>query len=453
MIPNSQPTSLNEDPNISIDLLEWESESPESNPVLEGRNFKGDESARSMAKLLSESGRLEISELATGLSVSASSYVGTVRLGNIKITIRPKISGSPLLNLLRYAYGMRNLNLFLPLEYGTEAQAFQDLLIHQLVAEAMELISRGLNKQYIRLQEDLNCVRGRIDFEKLAIRGGLKQAVMPCSHHPRIDDSLINRVLKEGLCISVRLTNDLVLRGQLRRLIAILDESISNTRLNWELLQNVRRKMNRLTRAYNSIIAIIEVLFESAGISLDERHPSKLNLPGFLFDMNRFFQVLISRFFNENLQDFKIQDEYRLKGMMAYIPQYNPLKRKAPTPHPDYAILKNGEIKALLDAKYRDLWENSLPRDMLYQLCIYAMSQGENRMATILYPVIGEHASEAKIEIRDPIYGSKKAQVVLRPLDLMHVDELVSGPQTRQTERDKYDFARFLAFGNDPIRG
>lgn len=434
--------------NISIELHEWEHLQPEPGSESEGLILPEDESVIRIVELLAQSGRLEILELAKGLSIKASSFVGSIKLGNISITILPKIKGSPFLNLLRYAYGLRNLHLYSQQDYETKPQAFQDLLIAQLDSEINELISRGLHKQYVRKSEDLMSLRGRIDFQKMAFQGGLCQAVIPCNHHPRLENCLINQVVKAGLKFSVPITNDLSLRAKLRRNAAFLDEMVSDIKLNWKTMGIVERSMNRLTKAYTSVISVIKVLLDSSGIVLETRFESRLKLPGFLFDMNKFFQALISRFLKENLDKYTVRDEYRLRGMMAYVPRYNPQKRKAPTPRPDYAILENGKVITMLDAKYRNLWERGLPRDMLYQLAIYAMSQKEGREAAIIYPVVDDEAEEAKIEVKDPLQGRGQAQVTLRPLNLIRLNELISKPHTVQKERARSELARYLVFGH-----
>jgi 5-methylcytosine-specific restriction enzyme subunit McrC len=163
--------------------------------------------------------------------------------------------------------------------------------------------------------------------------------------------------------------------------------------------------------------------------------------------MNRFFQALLARFLSEHLAHHTVREERRIRGMMVYVPEHNPLRRRSPEPRPDFVIQKGLRTVGLLDAKYRDLWEDSLPRDMLYQLAIYALSQGQGERAVILYPTLVAAAREARISIRDPVHGGDRAYVVLRPVDLNRLSNLVASRVGYDRRRACETFARYLAFG------
>jgi len=432
---------------VPVTIEEWQTSDPKSDPRLAGLDL--DPITRKIAEGLS--GKLKILELRQGLSIEATSYVGSLKLGRLRLTIRPKLADKPdtFLALLRYAYGWRRLTPFSPVAHGIAPRTFQDLLILQLAAEAAELLSRGLHRRYEPLHEDLPSPRGKIDFLSFTRQGGLTQAHLPCRHHPRLENTMVNRFLLAGLLHSVSLTEDLTLRTRLRLLAGLMQDTVVPIRLDSQTRRRMRRAEDRMTQAYRPAREIIELLLEAKGITLDSMSTTT-PAPGFLFDMNRFFQDLLSRFLRENLEGLTVKDQYNLKGMMVYDPLPYPLPRTPPVLRPDYVILnRQQKVVAILDAKYRDLWNKDLPPYMLYQLAIYALSRfaGE-RKAVILYPTVDAAAQEARIQIMDPHTEQSRAQVILRPVNLLKLEDLLSQPQSLSQAKQRQALAHFLVFGN-----
>jgi hypothetical protein len=90
----------------------------------------------------------------------------------------------------------------------------------------------------------------------------------------------------------------------------------------------------------------------------------------------------------------------------------------------------------------RIMQQNGLPREMLYQLAFYASSQGCPGRATILYPT-AVAAQETWLEISQPVSGEAIGRVILRPVDLIHLESLIRSG----TSREQAAFAGQLALG------
>jgi 5-methylcytosine-specific restriction enzyme subunit McrC len=405
-------------------MSEWDKLSPLPGNALFGRDL-ADKAIRSKAHDLFDSGCAEVLELASGLELRTRSFVGRFALGDLIVTIRPKLPDAPFLSLLRYAYGLRDLNLQETTEYSSKHVSFQELLVLQLATEVRELLTRGIHREYERKEDDLLNPRGRIEFHRLAGIRYLSRATLPCAHYPRTEDTLVNQALLAGLMQAQKIARGSDLSTKLIRLIETLRQEVSVRRLDKLLIADAQASVDRRTTAYKSALRIVSLLFESQGVSL-ERNGSTVAAFGFLFNMNTFFQALISRFLHDHLEGFEVLDERSFERSFDYDSAKNPRKRKAPTTRPDFVIRHRGRIESILDAKYRDLWEKDLPSEMLYQLTVYAcMQENGRRRAVILYPTMASDASDQDIYLRHPTSRTHFAQVVLRPVRLLQLDELL----------------------------
>ena len=407
-------------------MKEWQNE---CFPELELKT----EHEQELARVLSDKEIVKIIELKDGLSISTNSFVGSIHLGDIHLNIMPKLEGMDLLTLMNYAYQLKDVTTINQSSFNLQSFTFMDILIYQLYIHSEDLFLKGFHRGYIRKEEELASPKGRIDFMKLTKNLPMMKTTLPSRYYERNEDNILNQVLLAGLKMCVSLASDRDLLLQLRRLCSYLSEYISDIVLTRQIIKKAQHTINRLTQRYQPLLGIISILKENQGIELEESN-KEVKLPGFFFDMNRFFESLVGRLLIDFVPGYTVIEQFHLQHIFTYAVNHNPKNRRSPTPRPDFVLMKNGKVIRLLDAKYKDLWENTIPRDMLYQLSVYALSCEGNKEATIVYPSLNEQAVKQKILIKNPISEECIGSVLLEPLNLKLLAKYLKDIPNRRKE-------------------
>ena len=425
---------------IAINLPEWTQVTLRKESGLEGLVLT--EAAAAQAAALT--GKLIICPGFHGIEIESTSYVGQVSVGPLHIAIRPKLTGVPLVTLLRYAYGLPDLGpLRDPVATPLADQGIEDILAALLAAAAEELVYRGLARQYVSRTEHLESPRGRVLLGELARRGGVLEARLPCRHVERRADWRLNQVLRAGLRLAGGMAVDPALSRRILQLHARLDDT-TPIHLDLPVLAHAERSLTRLTAAYGPALAIIRLLLEAQEAAAESGDTREI--AGFLFDMNKFFQRLLSRFLHDNLpSDQQLFDEQSVKGLFAYALGANPRGRAVPQIRPDFTLVEATTPARYLDAKYRDVWDKGCTPEWLYQLGLYALASS-SRVSVLLYATTNTASHEERVEIRPPGNAGPMvaATVIIRPVHLTLMAELVGSEGGRDRAAERRCMARIL---------
>ncbi|MEE3853535.1 hypothetical protein VZC37_24590 [Gordonia sp. LSe1-13] len=246
---------------------------------------------RSQAEALQSTGSVSVSPApADRWRVTATSYVGTLVVGDRRLLIRPKINPE---------------NLFLLLEPGLphsswRREAFEydessDLLSSVLAFFARTLettLARGVLRSYKSTEEPLVALRGRLDVPKQFRRAGVLTPVA-CTYDDYTEDISENRILRAAVQRALRVPQvDPIDRQRLMRQLVALDGVADQAVVPEDI---ARIQLTRLNQHYAPALGLARLVL--ANLTLTDSQGAA-SASSFMVDMNDLFQ----RFVTERLR-------------------------------------------------------------------------------------------------------------------------------------------------------
>jgi 5-methylcytosine-specific restriction enzyme subunit McrC len=282
--------------------------------------------------------------------------VGAARIGDLQVSIEPKVSISRLLFLVGYAsHGVTWLADTVPVD---QAEDLIPVIAQALWRQTERAIHQGLLPGYILVEESLPFLRGRLrESEQLHRHHGMPLP-LEIRHDEFTTDIPENRILRTACerMLAVPCV-DADSQRMLRRLLRDFADVTPLTRGDpipaWQPI--------RLNARYHVALRLAELVLRATSA---EHQGGTVAFNGFLLNMPKLFEAFVTTVLRDSLAGtyggrVVAQDRH-------YLDQAGQVRL-----YPDIVWKRRGEPVAVVDAKYKAEKPSGYPNADLYQLLAY----------------------------------------------------------------------------------
>ena len=330
-----------------LDLREYETSNPEALSVTERDALGGFVSVKPAPGTETE------------YHLTPESTVGVLEIGDLSVSIQPKLPVSRVLYLASYAIGQIDFREEL-FDY-TDEPTLVEALVPAFAAAARRAFSRGLLHGYRTEEDSLQTVRGRIRIDdQIRRRFGI-----PVPLEVRYDDFTVdvlpNRLVKAAVLRLLGLRIHTPSRVKLADVLSNL-EDVRLVEFSSGALPDVR--FDRLNEHYREVVELSRLILRHTTI---ETRRGSVRATGFLVDMNVVFQEFVTRALRRELglSERTFPSDKRIPKI--WLDEGDSVRLK-----PDLTWWDGHECTFVGDAKYKKVKDDRVPNADLYQLLAYA---------------------------------------------------------------------------------
>ena len=272
-----------------------------------------------------------------------------------------------------------------------------NVFVRLFLEDLLRLTKRGLARHYQTVEDNLPCLRGRVQFAEHIRRNAANGARFYCEFDEFTADRPVNRLIHTTILrlLATAHPDHRQLLHQLRICFADVPQS-ERPEVDWQ-----RHRIDRSMRHYDTVMAWVGLFLFNHGLATYAgEHVNR----ALLFPMEEVFEDFLVAAFRTHQQEYDVRAQAPQRAFATIRDE------DAFTMKPDIALMRGNDVLFVLDAKWKRIRDpkRDIAQSDIYQLYSYGRKFG-CRTVALLYPRTPQFNTPLRYEFKDAIHGQPLA--------------------------------------------